>query len=178
MPHFCLKLRAIAKNGTKAHPPKNPVLSPKTHTKNTQSSTRLAPDRSKPPPQRTTHDHRTRPISPPRCKIPREKPHNRHEVARFGSNLLKCAGFCRFVRIFADLCRKVHESAKNCRKLLKTTTIHALRTAHQKTHINDTENGQPQPPPPLSREYHAPDQPFHCSSMREPNHDRLPNDAR
>jgi len=125
MRRMCLNLHKSARNGTKAHPPKTVFSAQKSTPQTLPQSHSIRPvELRKPcyqPPNAVftitihhsvpicTRITETRPIPPSRCKILREKPCKRHKVARFGTNLFKCAGFCLKVRANAKNCKNGHK---------------------------------------------------------------------
>ena len=130
-PHFCLKVREIAKNGTKAHPPKNRVFSSKT-----------TPEKHRCPPAQPTINQKptsNNTIQYPMMVVKSSKhpPERQQSVP----NRTKPARFCRSWQIVAQICSKVQKNAKkslfslnlakSCTKLQKTPGTRAPTSAPQ-----------------------------------------------
>lgn len=114
-PHFCSKVRVIAKNGTKAHTPKNHVFSPKTDLRNPTKHSPSNPTNSK----NDTHNRQTgfRPqnhLFAPRCAIAPES-------AAIGPTVAEsCAKGCpnaTKVRVSVQKCSNVQICAQTCAKM-------------------------------------------------------------
>jgi len=135
MPHFCLKVREIAKNGTKAHPPKNRVFSRKTtpkipalHARNQSRSKNLHTAT----PSNITNSPPNRLKNHQKGKIPRRSAPFPTICARFGLILQEWAENCSKLHEVAKICTKLKENAQTCKKRRALSSI--TRPADRQTH--------------------------------------------
>jgi len=113
MPHFCLKVREIAKNGTKAHLPKTAFSAEKRPPKFPLSTPATNPDPKTSIPQH----HPTSRIHHRIASKTIKKAKSRAEAHHFRPFPTICARFGLILQEWAENCSKLHEVAKICTKL-------------------------------------------------------------